>query len=164
MPSARTVSARIWSVSACVVNRTKSCLARLGTQNFKSTLGKAWERLETLRTPEGGLVPPNTLAELRRDLARLRLIMDQVKEINESNSRLTQEPMRWYGCWPARPRRFQAHPLFVGDSAALCTPVEEPRSADSDPLPQGRLHRRLRGGAGRTTWHPPPWTVHESGE
>ena len=55
MPSARTVSTRIWSVSACVVNRTKSCLARFGTQNFKSTLGKAWERLETLRTPEGGL-------------------------------------------------------------------------------------------------------------
>jgi hypothetical protein len=77
MPSARTVSARIWSVSARVVNRIriKSCLARLGIRNFKSTLGKALERLETLRTPEGGLVPPNTLAELRRDLARLRLII-----------------------------------------------------------------------------------------
>ena len=51
----------------------------------------------------------------------------------------------------ARPRRrrFGAHPLFVGDSAALRAPLEEPRSADPDPLPQGRLHRRLRGGADR---------------
>ena len=105
MPSARTVSARIWSVSACVVNRTKSCLARLGTQNFKSTLGKAWERLETLRTPEGGLVPPNTLAELRRDLARLRLIMDQVKEIRQRIQQIEQyaerSPCDGTACWPA---------------------------------------------------------------
>ena len=43
----------------------------------------------------------------------------------------------------------RAHPLFVGDSAALRAPVEEPRGADPDPLPQGHLHRRLRGGAGR---------------
>ena len=46
-------------------------------------------------------------------------------------------------------RRLRAHPLFVGDSAALRAPVEEPRSADPDPLPEGHLHRRLRGGARR---------------
>ena len=53
-----------------------------------------------------------------------------------------------------RPRRrwFGAHPLFFGDSAALCAAVEEPRSADSDPLSQGRLHRRLRGGTARSAW------------
>jgi hypothetical protein len=34
--------------------------------------------------------------------------------------------------------------LFLGDFAALRTPVEEPRSADPDPLPQGRLHPLLR--------------------
>src|SRR5207302_1859166 len=29
-------------------------------------------------------------------------------------------------------------------------PIEEPRGADPDPLPQGRFHRRLRGGPGGT--------------
>jgi transposase len=76
-----------------IVNRMKGCLARFGIRNFKSTLRKAPERLETLRTPEGQLLPPNTLAELRRDMARLRFIMDQVKEIEETRlQRLQQSP------------------------------------------------------------------------
>jgi Transposase, Mutator family len=33
--------------------------------------------------------------------------------------------------------------------AALCAPIEEPGGADPDPLPQGHLHRRFRGGAPR---------------
>src|SRR5580704_15555252 len=33
-----------------------------------------------------------------------------------------------------RRRRLRAHPLFVGNSAAIRTPVEEPRGADPDPL------------------------------
>jgi transposase len=76
-----------------IVNRMKSCLARLGIRNFKSTLRRAPERLETLRTPEGGLLPYNTLAELRRDMARLRFIMDQIKEIEMARlQQLTQAP------------------------------------------------------------------------
>jgi hypothetical protein len=50
-------------------------------------------------------------------------------------------------CPRVRDRVGEGHEL--GDSAALCTPVEEPRSADPYPLPQGRLHRRLRGGTCR---------------
>jgi transposase len=64
-----------------IVNRMKSTLARLGVRGFKSTLRKASERLGTLRTPEGMPLPPNTLAELGRDMARLRFVMDQIKEI-----------------------------------------------------------------------------------
>src|SRR3954451_5653655 len=64
-----------------IVNRMKSALARLGVRGFKSTLRKASEQLETLRTPEGMPLPPNTLAELGRDMARLRFVMDQIKEI-----------------------------------------------------------------------------------
>ena len=41
-----------------------------------------------------------------------------------------------------------AHSLHPGHSAALRPAHEEPRSADPDPLPEGHLHRRLRGGAG----------------
>src|SRR6187549_2679978 len=63
-----------------IVNRMKGALARLGIRGFKPTLRKAPERLEALRTPEGSSLPPNTLAELRRDMARLRLVRDQIAQ------------------------------------------------------------------------------------
>jgi transposase len=59
-----------------IVNRMKSLLARLGIRDFKPTLRKAPEHLATLRTAEGVQLPPNTLAELRRDMARLRFVME----------------------------------------------------------------------------------------
>jgi transposase len=62
-------------------NRMKSTFARLGIRGFKPTLRKASQRLEGLRTPEGTPLPTNTLAELRRDMARLRFINDQIGEI-----------------------------------------------------------------------------------
>jgi transposase len=76
-----------------IVNRMKSSLARLGIRGFKSTLRKAPERLARLLTPEGAPLPPNTLAELRRDMARLRFIMDQIREIEAARLvRLEQNP------------------------------------------------------------------------
>jgi transposase len=71
----------------------KACLARLGIRNFKSTLRKASKLLETLCTPEEVPLPTNTLAELRRDMARLCFITDQVKEIERTRlHRLQQSP------------------------------------------------------------------------
>ena len=76
-----------------IVNRMKGNLARLGIRGFKPTLRKAPERLEALRTPEGAPLPPNTLAELRRDMARLRFVSDQIKEIEDTRlERLEQQP------------------------------------------------------------------------
>ena len=76
-----------------IVNRMKSCLARFGIRNFKPTLRKAPERLATLVTPEGVHLPPNTLHELRRDMARLRFVMEQIKEVEEARAqRLEQAP------------------------------------------------------------------------
>ena len=76
-----------------IVNRMKSCLARFGIRNFKPTLRKAPERLATLATPEGVPLPPNTLLELRRHMARLRFVMDQIKEVEETRAqRLEQAP------------------------------------------------------------------------
>ena len=76
-----------------IVNRMKSCLTRFGIRNFKPTLRKAPERLATLGTPEGVPLPPNTLLELRRDMARLRFVMDQIKEVEEARAqRLEQVP------------------------------------------------------------------------
>ncbi len=76
-----------------MVNRIKSALARLGIRGFKPTLRRAPERLAGLLTPEGGPLPPNTLAELRRDMARLRFVVDQIREIEAARrQRLEQHP------------------------------------------------------------------------
>ena len=69
-----------------VINRIRGCLARLGIRAFKPTLRRAPERLEGLRTPEGDALPPNTLSELRRDMARLRLIRDQITEVEAART------------------------------------------------------------------------------
>jgi transposase len=67
-----------------IVNRIKATLARLGIRGFKPTLRDAAERLDTLRTPDGAALPPNTRAELRRDMARLGFIVGQIKEIEDA--------------------------------------------------------------------------------
>src|SRR6201997_3447886 len=64
-----------------ISNRIKSTLARLGIRGFKPTLRTAVQRLEQLRTPEGEPLPPHTLAELRRGMARLRLLAEPIREI-----------------------------------------------------------------------------------
>jgi transposase len=74
-------------------NRIKSTLARLGIRDFKPTLRTAAQRLEQLRTPEGEAVPPNTLAGLRREMARLCLLSEQIREIETARlQRLEQRP------------------------------------------------------------------------
>jgi transposase len=76
-----------------IVNRMKGTLARLGIRTFKPTLRKAAERLATLHTPEGSPLPPNVSAELQHDMARLRHLISQIREIeNARQERLEQEP------------------------------------------------------------------------
>jgi len=76
-----------------IINRIKACMVRFGIRNFNPTLLRAIERLNALCTPEGVTLPPHTLAELRRDLARLRLVMDQINEIEAARlRRLEQAP------------------------------------------------------------------------
>jgi len=78
---------------ARIVNRIKAGLLRLGVRGFKPTLRNAAERLEALRTPEGAPLPPNTLAELRRDMARLRLVAEQIGQVEETRlERLERQP------------------------------------------------------------------------
>jgi len=67
-----------------IVNRLKSCLVRLGIRGFNSKLRKAPERLAAVRTPEGAPVPPNTLDELKRDMAHLRFVSNQINEIEKA--------------------------------------------------------------------------------
>ena len=76
-----------------IVNRMKATLIRLGIRGFNPKLKKAAERLDGLRTPEGEPIPPNTLAELRRDMVRRRLISDQIRQIEDARlERLKQAP------------------------------------------------------------------------
>src|SRR5438105_10236217 len=69
-----------------IVNRMRANLARLGIRGFRPTLAHAADRLEALRTPEGAAVPPNTLAELQRDMAHLRFVKQQIKEIETARA------------------------------------------------------------------------------
>jgi transposase len=76
-----------------IVNRMKSALARLGIRGFKPELRSAPKGLEALRTPEGLPIPPNTLAEFRRDLARLAVVREQIAAIEQARlERLEQAP------------------------------------------------------------------------
>jgi transposase len=78
-----------------LVNRMKGTLARLGIRNFRPTLRKAAEHLAALSTPEGSPLPPNVAAELERDIARLRLVIGQIKQIEEARrQRLEEQPER----------------------------------------------------------------------
>jgi transposase len=76
-----------------IINRMKSALARLGIRRFKPQLRKAPQRLEALSTPEGKPIPPNTLDEIRRDMARLAMVREQIDAIEQARlARLEQAP------------------------------------------------------------------------
>ena len=66
-----------------IVNRMKAALVRLGIRGFNPKLKRASTRLDGLRTPEGEPIPPNALAELRRDMERRRLVNNQIRQIEE---------------------------------------------------------------------------------
>jgi transposase len=76
-----------------IVNRMKSALARLGIRGFKPHLRRAPERLACLRTAEGTGLPANIIEELRRDMARLALVREQISSIEKARAkRLERAP------------------------------------------------------------------------
>jgi len=76
-----------------LVNRMKATLVRLGIRGFNPKLKRAAGDLEALRTPEGAPIPPNTLAELKRDMERWRFICDQIRKIEQARiERLERAP------------------------------------------------------------------------
>jgi transposase len=98
-----------------IVNRMKAALIRLGIRGFNPKLKKAAERLDGLRTPEGEPIPPNTLAELRRDMVRRRLVSDQIRQIEDARlERLKQAP----GDGPHAMVRLLARVIGVGVETA----------------------------------------------
>ena len=98
-----------------IINRMKATLIRLGIRGFNPKLKKAGGRLEDLRTPEGEPIPPNTMAELRRDMDRRRLVSDQIRQIEEARlDRLKQAP----GDGPHAMLRLLARVIGVGIETA----------------------------------------------
>lgn len=76
-----------------IINSVKSGLLRLGVRGFNPALRRAAKQLETLVTPEGAALPPNTLDEIRRDLARLAVVREQIEAIERDRlARLQQAP------------------------------------------------------------------------
>ena len=76
-----------------IVNRMKAALIRLGIRGFKPELRRAPKKLDDLRTPEGLSIPPNTFDELRRDLARLAVVREQIDMIEQARlTRIEQAP------------------------------------------------------------------------
>jgi transposase len=64
-----------------LIARLKSAFVRQGIRGFNPKLKSAAERLAALRTPSGEPISVNTLAALRRDMARHQLVKAQIREI-----------------------------------------------------------------------------------
>ena len=98
-----------------IINRMKAALIRLGIRGFNPKLKRAAGRLDGLHTPEGEPIPPNTLAELRRDMERRRLVSNQIRQIEQARlERLEQAP----GDGPHAMVRLLARVIGVGIETA----------------------------------------------
>ena len=76
-----------------IVNRMKATFARLGIRGVKPEQRRMARQLESLCTPEGPPIPPQTLAALRRELARLALLREQIRAIEQGRlERLEEAP------------------------------------------------------------------------
>ena len=70
-----------------IVNQIKAILTRFGIRAFRSTRRAVEEKLERVRTAEGTPLPENTRAELCRHLARLRVVREQIRAIEQERLR-----------------------------------------------------------------------------
>jgi transposase len=112
----------------CIVNRLTAAMVRLGVRGFNPKLRKAPDQLAMLRTAEGEPLLPNTLAELRRDMARLQLVREQIAEIEKQRlERLRQAPQEG------------AHPMVLLLAKILGIGIET-----ADMLVHEALSRNLR--------------------
>jgi transposase len=62
----------------------KADMARLGIRGFKPHLRSAPKKLGSVRIAEGVAIPPNTKAELERDMARLAVLLEQIAAIEKT--------------------------------------------------------------------------------
>ena len=139
-----------------IINRMKAALVRLGIRSFNPKLRKAPEQLATLRTPEGGPIPPNTLAELTREMAHLRFIDEQIKQIEATRlEQLKQAPQQESNS------RFCNYGVSMASALRqrICSPTKRSRAtcAISERLldtPGSRAHPTRAGGGGEKRGSP----------
>jgi transposase len=74
----------------------------------------ALEHLDALRTPEGTALPPNTRAELHRDMARLHFVTEQIQQIEAARG----ERLEQAGAGPNAMVRLLAQVVGVGIETA----------------------------------------------
>jgi transposase len=67
-----------------IINRMKAHMARLGIHGFKPQLRSAPKKLGGIRTPEGVAIPPNTRAELEREMVRLATLRQHIATIEQT--------------------------------------------------------------------------------
>jgi transposase len=128
------------------VNRIKSTLIRFGIRIVKVKLRQASKHLEELRGPEGEPLPPNTMAELRRDLARLQLIRGQIREIERARrERLKRAPRQ--GTHPMNGITTRKDWISCAQRASLLAVVERHRRS-RDRAPPAFAPGRGFGGDG----------------
>ena len=70
-----------------VTNQMKAIFVRFGIRAFRPTLRNAEEKLKGLRAAEGTALPDNTRAELCRLLARLRVVREQIRAVEQERLR-----------------------------------------------------------------------------
>ena len=81
---------RLVSERVQLENRITSLLCLHGITGFKPRLKKAPQQLETLRSFAGEPLPEKAMAELRRLMARHRLVSEQLKEIEAERAQVVE--------------------------------------------------------------------------
>jgi transposase len=100
-----------------LVNQMKAIFTRFGIRSFRPTLRKAEDKLKGLRTAEGTPLPEATRAEVCRHLARLRVVREQIRAVEQERLRkLAAAPAADYG--PHAMARLIARVLGVGIETA----------------------------------------------
>lgn len=86
---------RLVSERSQIITRLKAAFVRLGIRGFNPKTKEAAEKLDTLRTPDAAPIPPNTMAELRRDFERQALLNHQIRTLEASRlERLARAPAK----------------------------------------------------------------------
>ena len=156
MQDGRTASAsNLVTERTRIVNRIKAMLARFGIRTLRAdaaqgrgTLGGAAHRRKASRCRR------NTLAELRRDLARLRVVSEQIKQIEQAAcEQLAAGPGGQAACdgtaacaGPRRRGRDGGHAGPRGPSRATCAIAGRSRATPALPARRMRAAERREKG------------------
>ena len=70
------------------VNRVKGLLFSQGISGYEPLRRDRWERLDTLQTGDGRRLPDHLKAQVRRELDRLELLLEQIKAVEAERDEL----------------------------------------------------------------------------